>query len=486
MNWREIEVVVRAMREQLGPGLYLERIIAPERPRFPARYLKAEWALKLRGKKSETCVVFSVRPRQPYLALYPSRAIRLAPEATRSPFDLEVVRHLKDTRLISVETLPRERIVTFWFAAGSGESGELGLVLFLIPATPEALLIDRKRHILTSTRKTRAGNFEIPGGSNAPVEPPIRAELSLPLEFYKLIDRELDLEAFALRQATAEKGLRQLLKQAKDRRRQSQASVDEAKSEPDWKRFGELMKATLPASPEPERSKGGAWVRKIKDYSTEDTIEVPADPKYTASAQTERFFQLARRKARRFEEAGIRVDGANETIERAERELATGPKAGDWAALERLERAAGLTTGPPVKTAKGKAKGAWLGKAFESKDGLPIWVGRSKDENLELTFKHARGNDLWMHVRGRPGAHVVIPLPSGKSPPLETLLDAAVLTLFYSGGEKWGKSEVDYTYKKHVKRIKDSTEASYTHNKTLMIAPDPARLKRLLGDNRES
>src|SRR6185295_1654847 len=108
-----------------------------------------------------------------------------------------------------------------------------------------------------------------------------------------------------------------------------------------------------------------------------------------------------------------------------------------------------------------------------------------RDENLELTFKHSRGNDIWMHLRGRPGAHVLIPVSSGKSVPLETLLDAAVLTVFYSGGEKWGKTEVDYTPKKHVKRIKDSTEASYTHNKTLLVQPDTARLKRLLSEKKD-
>jgi len=109
-----------------------------------------------------------------------------------------------------------------------------------------------------------------------------------------------------------------------------------------------------------------------------------------------------------------------------------------------------------------------------------VMVGRSRDENLELTFKHARGNDIWLHVRGRPGAHVVVPLQPGKSAPLETLLDAALLAVYYSGGEKWGKTEVDYTYKKYVKRIKDSTEASYTNNKTLLVDQDASRLKRLL------
>jgi predicted ribosome quality control (RQC) complex YloA/Tae2 family protein len=475
LNWREIELLARAARESLGDGLYLERVVAPSRPRFPAGYLKAEWALKLRGRKQEAWLTFSVRPRRPYLALYPAKAIRLAPEATRSPFDLEVATKLKDARLTEIETPPRERIVILWF-------GELGLALLLIPAAPEALLITRAgRKILTSTRKDREGRFEIPEGAQAPAEPPVRAELAAPLEFHRAIDRDLDDEAFALRLASAEKSLKQLLKQSRDRRRQSETSVTEAEKEPEWRRFGELLKATLPEAPPIARGADGKPIRRVTDFTTGQAVEIPADPKYGASEQAERFFQLARRKKRRIEEAKLRAEGAAQVMARAEGELAAPPTTGDWERLEKLERAAGLVTAPQAKVAK--RKGAWLGKAFESKDGLPIWVGRSRDENLELTFKHARGNDLWMHVRGRPGAHVVIPLPSGKSPPLETLLDAAALAMHYSGGERWGKTEVDYTFKKHVKRIKDSTEASYTHNKTLIVAPDQARLKRLLSDS---
>jgi predicted ribosome quality control (RQC) complex YloA/Tae2 family protein len=88
---------------------------------------------------------------------------------------------------------------------------------------------------------------------------------------------------------------------------------------------------------------------------------------------------------------------------------------------------------------------------------------------------------MWFHVRGRPGSHAVIPVQPGKSVPLETLLDAANIVIHYSSnGQNWGKTEVDYTFKKYVKRIKDSTEASYTNNKTLIVELDPLRMKRLL------
>jgi predicted ribosome quality control (RQC) complex YloA/Tae2 family protein len=176
---------------------------------------------------------------------------------------------------------------------------------------------------------------------------------------------------------------------------------------------------------------------------------------------------------------------ARESLDRLEPWLAEGVEL--KGRVSELEHAAGLSapatpTGeaesPKSKSGTG-VPSRWTGKTYFSKEGLPILVGRSKEENLELTFKIARGNDLWMHVRGRPGAHLVIPLPSGKSASLETLLDAAQLVILHSGGKNWGKTEVDYTFKKYVKRIKDSSEASYVQNKTLLVAPDPKRLERL-------
>ncbi len=492
LNWREIELLVAAIRAELRletDGVFVERIVVPDRPRFPGGYVKGEWALKLRQRREDHWLVLSARPRRPYLALYPFKGIRNSQSATRSPFDLEVSRHLKDSRLLGIETPPRERIVLLRLSSDR-PGRELGLAMLLIPATPEALLLERDGKgpwkILTSTKKGRTGEFAPPSGSQAPESPPVREATGIatkPESYFERVDTELDSEAFELRLRAAERGAREVLKQAKERKRQSEVSLTEARAEADWRSYGELLKATLPGAPALEHDPKGKppYFRRVKDFESDKEVLVPGDPRFEAREQVERFFNHGRRKQRRIEEAELRISSFDEAIARAEKRLAKPPAEGDWASLEAFERAGGLG---PVSTPvleKRKKTGKWLGKSFESRDGLPIWVGRSKDENLELTFKHTRGNDVWLHVRGRPGSHVVVPLSSGKSPPLETLLDAATLAIYYSGGEHWGKTEVDYTYKKYVKRIKDSTEASYTHNKTLTIDPDPARIKRLLG-----
>lgn len=497
LNWKEIEALANHIRPEVE-GLFLDRIIVPERPRFPGGYLKGEWAIRLTGRRSEGVFLFSVRTRHPYFSFIPGKGPKAATSATRSPFDLELSKHLKGQRLTRFETLHRERTVVLWF-------DDLGLVMSLIPAAPEALLVRRKGDSLSVISRSRAARgggsvgYAFPDGLKAPENPPFRAEIfSSVSAFSRELESTLELEAFDLRLSAALREVRSLDKQAVERMRHTETALREAENDQNWQRFGDLLKASMHEQPEitpidstlksSKAFKGVTHIRRVSDYETEQEIALPSDPKLDVSQQVEKYYQLAHRKARRIEEASTRFSGLKETHDRLAGLLASPPQAGDWKGLERLERAAfggsgaGTVASESALAGRNKKAGAWLGKSFVSRDGLSILVGRSKDENLELTFKHSRGNDIWMHVRGRPGAHLLIPLQPGKSAPLETLLDAAVLCIYYSGGEKWGKTEVDYTFKKYVKRIKDSTEASYTNNKTLIVEPEQERLKRLLGN----
>jgi predicted ribosome quality control (RQC) complex YloA/Tae2 family protein len=494
LNWRELEVLVSSIRADVE-GLFVDRIIVPERARFPNRYLKGEWMIRLTGRRHEGVLLFSIRPRQAYLAWSPQKGPKAAIQATRSPFDLSLSKHLKGAKLLEIQSIPRERVIILWFSEEGQSKNRLGLVLVFIPTAPEAFLvsvpvtdthsnawpiISRSRTIRDETKQIAV--YTPPNGHLAPVDPQVRQELFENSDsLYRKVHQELELEAFSQRYQLAQKALKQLMKQAQDRIRQSQTALREAENEENWQKWGDLLKSSLGNPPELIGS-----VRQIVDYETDQMIPIPCDPKLNLKEQVEKFYQNAKRRQRRIQEATLRIERFQETLVHFERILADPINPSDWPKLEKLEKVAGIQTeqlseGQEGKPSKKKpSQSAWLGKSFISKDGLTIWLGRSKDENLELTFKHARGNDLWLHVRGRPGAHAVIPLQAKKSAPLDTLLDAAQLVIYYSGGENWGKTEVDYTFKKHVKRIKDSSEASYTHNKTLLIQPDPQRVKKLL------
>ncbi len=81
-------------------------------------------------------------------------------------------------------------------------------------------------------------------------------------------------------------------------------------------------------------------------------------------------------------------------------------------------------------------------KRFEA-GGFEIAVGQSARANDRLTFRDAAPLDLWLHVAGMPGSHVVVANPGGGEVPREVVKRAAELAVFHSKArEAKGKVEV--------------------------------------------
>ena len=68
LNWREIAALIDLYRGDLV-GCFVDRIIIPERPHFPKKYIKGEWAILLTSRKTERMLFVSVRPRHALIAL---------------------------------------------------------------------------------------------------------------------------------------------------------------------------------------------------------------------------------------------------------------------------------------------------------------------------------------------------------------------------------------------------------------------------------
>ena len=108
-------------------------------------------------------------------------------------------------------------------------------------------------------------------------------------------------------------------------------------------------------------------------------------------------------------------------------------------------------------------------------------VGRSAKENEELLRKHVKGNDMWFHIRDFPGSYVFIKHRKNKSFPLETLIDAGTLALFYSKAKSNEKGDVQYTQVKNLRKIKKGKpgQVIVSNDKNLYITLDKNRLNRL-------
>jgi len=113
--------------------------------------------------------------------------------------------------------------------------------------------------------------------------------------------------------------------------------------------------------------------------------------------------------------------------------------------------------------------------------GIQLYYGKNNLQNDLITFKLAKRNDVFVHVKDFHGAHVIIAHPE---PDEVTLRAAAQIALYYSKARNSGTVGVNYTPIYQVKKIPGANAGlvALGHYKTIYIDPDEALLKKLLGD----
>ena len=112
--------------------------------------------------------------------------------------------------------------------------------------------------------------------------------------------------------------------------------------------------------------------------------------------------------------------------------------------------------------------------------GLSVLVGRNARENHHLTFRVARAEDLWLHARDAPGAHVVLRDNEGRAG-ADDLREAAEVAAFFSEARGESLVDVHVTRRKHVKPARGGPGRVFVaHSDTLRVAPrDPeGRLRK--------
>ncbi|CAN5713725.1 NFACT RNA binding domain-containing protein [soil metagenome] len=120
-------------------------------------------------------------------------------------------------------------------------------------------------------------------------------------------------------------------------------------------------------------------------------------------------------------------------------------------------------------------------RSFRSSGGLEIRVGRGARKNDDLTFHHAAPDDVWLHVREVPGAHVVLRWQESGNPPARDLEEAAGLAALNSEARHSGMVPVDWTRRKYVRKPRKAPPGAVLPDRvqTVFVAPDPGLPERL-------
>ena len=105
-------------------------------------------------------------------------------------------------------------------------------------------------------------------------------------------------------------------------------------------------------------------------------------------------------------------------------------------------------------------------KKFETSDGFTVLLGRNNLQNDRLTLKMADKKDLWFHVKGIPGSHVIL-----KGDTLQAIYEAAEICARHSRAKDDSKISVDYTQVKNVKKPRGAKPGMviYENYKTIVV-----------------
>ena len=164
-----------------------------------------------------------------------------------------------------------------------------------------------------------------------------------------------------------------------------------------------------------------------------DDLIVPLDPKHSPVEQAERMFDRAaklERAARIIPRRRTSLEADRAYLQQLESDLSLAQDQPEIVAVREALREAGYLRQRRDRRDKVQRDRSQPLR-YLSPEGFPILVGRNARQNEIVTFTEAGRDDLWLHVRGGPGAHVIIRC-GGQTVPAPTRTAAAQLAAWFS------------------------------------------------------
>ena len=444
-------------------------------------------ALDPRGGRVD-CVI-DLAPAFAYAALCPPAPAPGAP----SPLANALRANLQRAKLTAADAVPGERVLTLQFERGGAA---VSLVVELFGRQANLYLLDATGSVLVTPRgEVAARRGAAVGDTLVPMTPDSERASTEPAEETEGVSDRIralragvgDGGAASSREQRVRRALRKLKKTLDKRLRGLEAQLAQGGEAARLEARGELLRASF------HLLRPGQARVVVPDHTQDPPVdvEIELDPKLGPGEQVQRLFQRAKKNRRAVAHATETLPATREALAATEELLARLDEvplpdaAESWLGRtpDLVARAVSDAWEEPevIAPVKGPQKRVpW--RAYVSADGWEIRVGKSARDSDQLTTRSARAHDLFLHVRGVPGAHVIVPTERGKTVPKETLLDAAELACLNSKAGGAEICEVDYVECRYVRKPRGAKPGlvMLTRSRTLRLRRDGARRKRLL------
>jgi predicted ribosome quality control (RQC) complex YloA/Tae2 family protein len=459
LNSSEIDQVLAEL--QL-PGHHIQKVIQPDFKNLYLQLFRPPQAWWLRVCLENPWVRFHATERPP-------RAKR-----SHQRFEDFLWSRLRGGRIQAVEHVFADRIVRITVERDQETSF---MYLRLWGTRANIVVTDRDGTILDACFRKPSQGIET-GGSFVPEPPqshraprPVR-----PIDPGNSLNQQLEAEYRAREVAQAQQQLLQRCRRGLEKQARrlgarlgevehGQSRGNEAAQNRHW---GDLILANL------HRIRPGDTQVAVEDYEDNNRlVTLPLDPERSGGENATGYYDRAKRAEE--SKAMLQQNAANlrrqlQSVEQTLDRLASM----DLGELRELSASLDQNRGSDATAPEAPDL------EFESA-GFRILVGRNARENDALLRRSTRGNDWWLHTRDYPGGYVFIRAHKGKTVPLEVLLDAGNLAVFFSKARSSGKADLYYTQVKYLRRAKDGPQGLVlpTQEKNLAIELDTERLARL-------
>lgn len=464
LNWQEIDLILKELRL---PGCFIQKIKQPD---------------------FRTLVLDLYRPGEAFPLIFSlaDRAIRLhrtrhvPPNVKGSQRFAQLLRsHIQGGRITAAEQINSDRLIRISILHGEQK---YSLFFRLWGGNANIFLTDNQNIILDAFMRrpqhdeASGSQFSIPEMQKTP-DPHAYPLRNFPgsIDYNEGIDKHYHDQYIQNRteqlQRERLKQLQLQLAKLQKQRRDLEKAVHEKNRAEDYRTWGNLLLMHAHGL-----NISGKDHVELSDYE-QNIVSIKIQPDISVAQNADRYFK----KAKKAESSALRtreqLQQVVEQINRIESDISSVTKHPELL----LEENRSVKNGTRSRIAPNTP-----GLHFKSGD-CSIIVGRTAKENDSLLRRYVKGNDWWLHTRDYPGAYVFIKPPPGKSVPLEVLLDAGNLAIWYSKAKSGRKADLFYTQAKYLKRVGGTKIGLVipTQEKNLSVEIDDSRIKRLINSDRQ-
>jgi len=409
---------------------------------------------------------------------------------------------LAGRKLAACAVLPADAVVAWRFAPAAAQGAELVLLHQLFGPRGNVVLLDRSQRLLWSLHRPvhRVLSAWPPAAtwssaeateSNDRADHADRADHTDRADVFRRAGLSHLCAALEVEQSNR---LHQALRRSLASRERLIANLEPELASADqgaeYRRQAETLAVHLHSVP------SGASEVELTDPVDGQPRRIALDPARSAVTNMERYFRRARKAKRgreliaeRLTAARHEAAGLQDLAEELERIL-TDTTPTEWhdgsfttprlAALLKWRSARADTLGLD-EGGKAGVKGRRLPdqparpfRRYLIEERWEVWVGRSNEENDELTHRASAHHDIWLHVQGASGSHVI--LRTGGRPqdvPKRIIAKAAALAALHSKARNSTFVPVNYTERRYVRKPRRSPAGTATclRHKSLFVEP---------------